>query len=549
MSPHPRIVGRYLLFDAFAAGGMATVHLARLLGPRGFSRAVAIKQLHPQYARNAEFVAMLLDEAKLASRIRHSNVISPVDVVVLESEIFVVMDYVHGECVAQLLRQSAGPVPPPIVAAVMTQALLGLHAAHEATGSQGEPLRLVHRDVSPQNILVGEDGVTRVVDFGIAKAQGWSQTTDSGVLKGKLGYMAPEQLRLESIDRRTDIFTSGIVLWEMLTGTRMFPGETLTRVISQMAQAEVETAGRMPGELPAELWQIAAKALAFEPRNRYQTAREMAAAISAIVTPATPLEVGAWVTQLAGLPLRERALRLAELEALRLEEFTEAKSLPVPPVSPLPLAAEPAAANVGSLSPVTSADATPSASTTPLTTAERRKVPIVPLAAAAFALLGLFVIGSTVYVRATPTSQASGPDAASSKPALSAANSTPTSQANALDAASSEPALGAANSPNADAPEDARQASSEPPVVPAVTASVTPPPAQSSAALGIASHAPVDTRHAEPSLKHVINSKRSVPPPTSSARTSSAPTAARAGCAVPYVVGPDGVKRFKSECF
>src|SRR5450432_3116813 len=184
-----RVIGRYALYGKLAAGGMATVHFGRLLGPAGFSRTVAIKRLHPQFAKDPEFVAMFLDEARLAARIHHPNVIATLDVVALEGELFLVLEYVQGESFASLLRAARDrrtPVPLPVVSAVMTGVLHGLHAAHEAKNERGEPLRLVHRDVSPHNVLVGADGVPRVLDFGIAKAAGRLQTTREGHLKGKL---------------------------------------------------------------------------------------------------------------------------------------------------------------------------------------------------------------------------------------------------------------------------------------------------------------------------------------------------------------------------
>src|SRR5678816_238661 len=165
---------------------MATVHGGRLLGPSGFSRTVAIKRLHPQYAKDPEFVAMFLDEARMAARIRHPNVVPTLDVVARDGELFIVMEFVHGEALSALLRASAArrqAIPSDVVATLACGVLHGLHAAHEATGDRGEPLGVVHRDVSPHNVLVGADGVARVVDFGVAKAAGRAATTRDGQLK------------------------------------------------------------------------------------------------------------------------------------------------------------------------------------------------------------------------------------------------------------------------------------------------------------------------------------------------------------------------------
>ena len=161
-------IGRYLLFGEIASGGMATVHLGRLSGPAGFARTVAIKQLHPQFAKDPDFVSMFLDEARLAGRVRHPNVVPTLDVEVIENEIYLVMEYVQGASLAKLLRlaRTAGQVPDPrIISAIVGGMLQGLHAAHEARGELDEPLEIVHRDVSPQNILVGVDGISRVLDL------------------------------------------------------------------------------------------------------------------------------------------------------------------------------------------------------------------------------------------------------------------------------------------------------------------------------------------------------------------------------------------------
>src|SRR5262245_51026591 len=169
------VIGRYALHGELASGGMATVHLGRLLGPVGFSRTVAIKRLHAQYAQDPEFVSMFLDEARLAARIRHPNVVPTLDVVATSGELFLVMEYVPGESLSRLARAARDRMermPPRIVSAIMSGVLHGLHAAHEAKSERGEPLGIVHRDVSPQNVLVGTDGVARVLDFGVAKAAG-----------------------------------------------------------------------------------------------------------------------------------------------------------------------------------------------------------------------------------------------------------------------------------------------------------------------------------------------------------------------------------------
>ena len=229
----PIVVGRYTLHQPLAAGGMATVYLGRLSAERGFSRTVAIKRLHPQFASDREFVAGFMDEARLAGRIRHPNVVGVIDVVSTGDEVLLVMEYIHGESLSRVLRklhERGELVPPPIAAAIVCNLLDGLHAAHEARDESGAPLGIVHRDVSPQNVLLGTDGVAHVLDFGIAKAKGRQQEqTREGQLKGKLAYMAPEQLDQQT-SRLTDVYAASVVFWETLTCTRLMHGETEAQI-------------------------------------------------------------------------------------------------------------------------------------------------------------------------------------------------------------------------------------------------------------------------------------------------------------------------------
>jgi len=297
---------------------MATVHYGRLSGPVGFSRTVAIKRLHPQFAKDPEFVSMFLDEARLAARIRHPNVVQTLDVVALEGELFLVMDYVQGESLARLLRAShkkKQPLPLSVVSGIVCGALHGLHAAHEATNEQGEPLDIVHRDVSPQNVLVGADGVPRVLDFGVAKAVGGIHTTREGQVKGKLAYMAPEQLRSGTVDRRSDVFAAGIVLWEALTLRRLFTGESEGAVITNVLEQPIKAPSTIVGELPEALDAVVMRALDRDRSGRFESARQMALALEASVPIASPTRVADWVDGLAGEILAQRAQSVMRIEA------------------------------------------------------------------------------------------------------------------------------------------------------------------------------------------------------------------------------------------
>jgi serine/threonine-protein kinase len=318
-----RLVGRYVVHDRIAAGGMATVHVGRLLGPAGFSRTVAIKRLHDQYARDPDFVAMLLDEARLAATIRHPNVVPTMDVVVESDELLVVMDYVEGDSVAHLAKLLVGTgqrVPPSYAASIVAQALHGLHAAHEARDKNGEPLGIVHRDVSPQNILVGVDGIARVLDFGIAKAASRATSTEDGQIKGKTAYMAPEQLQHGRVDRRTDVFAAAVVLWELLCARRLFfadsPSETIGRVLGQV----VEPPHRYATDLPPGLSAIVLRGLERDPEARFQSAEEMALAIEDAVDLPRAKELGTWVSSVAKATLDARAalVHLVETSSHRM---------------------------------------------------------------------------------------------------------------------------------------------------------------------------------------------------------------------------------------
>lgn len=312
-----RLVGRYVVHDRIAAGGMATVHLGRLLGAAGFSRTVAIKRLHDAYAKDPDFVAMLLDEARLAAAIRHPNVMPTLDVVAEEDELLVVMEYVEGDSVAHLtkLTLNAGQrVPVPFAAAMLAQALHGLHAAHEARDKNGEPLGIVHRDVSPQNILVGVDGVARLLDFGIAKAASRATATEDGQLKGKTAYMAPEQLQHGAVDRRTDIFAASVVLWELLCGTRLFFADSASEMMARVLTSPIHSPLQHTPDLSAQLAAITMRGLERDPARRFATAEEMAIAIEESIPMPRSKDIGGWVATTARAVLEDRAQLVQTVE-------------------------------------------------------------------------------------------------------------------------------------------------------------------------------------------------------------------------------------------
>jgi serine/threonine-protein kinase len=332
----PRVIGRYALYDELAAGGMATVRYGRLLGSAGFSRVVVVKRLHPKHARDPRFRAMLLDEARLAARIRHRNVVPTLDVVWEQGELFVVLEYAHGETLSRLLRatsEAGGTVDWRVVGSVLSDVLHGLHAAHDAKSERGEPLGLVHRDVSPQNVVVCTDGIARVLDFGIAKAAGRLFETQAGVIKGKLPYMPPEQLRGE-VSRRTDVFAAAVVLWEALTARRLFTGESDAEIMATVAALPVEPPSRIVPGLPPAIDAVVLKGLERDPARRFETAREMALALEACGPFAPPSEVGAWVERVAGAALAARSRLIEGIEGSPLppsDTLSEMLGVAAPP--------------------------------------------------------------------------------------------------------------------------------------------------------------------------------------------------------------------------
>jgi serine/threonine-protein kinase len=334
LPPPPGLaIGRYVLHAPIASGGMASVHVGRMQGPSGFSRTVAIKRLHPQFARDPGFVSMLMDEARLAARITHPNVVSVIDVVQTDGELFLVMDFIRGEALGKLarfLRARGESVPPEIAVAVLSNVLHGLHAAHEVKDEQGAPLEIVHRDVSPQNVLVGVDGVARLVDFGVAKAGHRLQTTRAGELKGKLDYMAPEQIEQKDVTRKVDIYAASVVLWEILAGRRLIEGDDVGARLMQTLRGGFAPPSALRPRIGQRLDAIVMRGLARDPDQRWATARQMALALEQAVVPATASTVGAWVLSLAGEPIEKRDRIVAEIESISQRV---ACPLPLPPLA------------------------------------------------------------------------------------------------------------------------------------------------------------------------------------------------------------------------
>ncbi|MEM9873721.1 MAG: serine/threonine-protein kinase [Myxococcota bacterium] len=329
--PHgdlPRPLGRYELHEPLGRGGMATVHLGRIVGDGGFAKAVAIKRLHEPFATDPRFMARFQHEARLAARVSHPNVVSTLDVLAEAGNVFIVMELVHGVSLARLMEaehdeEGRAPahapdpspalavVPVDVAATMVRDLLLGLHAAHEATDERGAPLNLVHRDVSPQNLIVGADGMARVLDFGIAKARDDQPDTEAGVVKGKMAYMAPEQLCGDAVDRRTDLYAVGLIAWELFVGRRGYG--TATPAPGQVLRTVFRPPGVLVPTLPPDLDEVVMKALEHDPEDRFPNALEMAEALTAAVTPASHPAVAGWVRDRRGTLLDRRAATVSEM--------------------------------------------------------------------------------------------------------------------------------------------------------------------------------------------------------------------------------------------
>ncbi len=313
-------LGRYEILRPLAEGGMAEVLLGRASGVRGFARHVVIKRIRADHAHDQNFVRMLLDEARLVAALHHHNIVQVHDIGEEAGAYFFAMEYVHGADLLHLIReivQRGELMPLEHAMTIIAGAAAGLHYAHEQRGADGRPLDLVHRDVSPSNILVGYDGSVRITDFGIAKAAQRSVKTRSGALKGKISYMSPEQCMGRTLDRRSDIFGLGIVLYEMATGRRLFKAETDFMTMSAIVHGKIPPAASLRADLPPELTSIITKALAAAPIDRFQTAGEMGDALEAFATSArirtSTLLLADYVTAVLGVRREPWLLDPAEL--------------------------------------------------------------------------------------------------------------------------------------------------------------------------------------------------------------------------------------------
>src|SRR5262245_23778176 len=340
--------GKYYLLERINVGGMAEVFKAKTFGVEGFERLLAVKRILPNIAEDEEFIAMFIDEAKIAVQLQHANIAQIFDLGKVDDAFFIALEYVHGRDMRAIfdhMRKLDHLMPMPQACFVVMQVCEGLDYAHNKRDPQGRELNLVHRDVSPQNVLIGYDGEIKLVDFGIAKAAGKASKTQAGILKGKFGYMSPEQVRGLPVDRRSDIFSLGIVLYELLTGERLFVGESDFSTLGKVRNVEILPPSSFNKKVPAELERIVLKALAKDVEDRYQNAIDLHDDLQAFLYSVGEFysrkDLAAWMKKTFAVELEE--------ENAKLEEYRQFDEPTPAPPSGLMMSASPPSATTESL--------------------------------------------------------------------------------------------------------------------------------------------------------------------------------------------------------
>jgi serine/threonine protein kinase len=328
---HGNLAGKYRLLATLGHGGMADVYLAAAPGPAGFNKLLVVKELRPALARDPDFLDMFLDEARLAARLSHPNVVQTYETSGSDGRYFITMEYLDGQPLNRIFAEFAkqGGLSWSAGLRIVSEALAGLHYAHELRDYSGEKLEIVHRDVTPHNLFVTYDGQVKLVDFGIAKAADSSAETRIGMLKGKVGYMAPEQARGDAVDRRTDVYGMGVVLWELLARRRMWRATPDVVILSRLAADDLPALASMASDVPPELERICARATAAKPEERFASAEQFRHEIEAYLREQgellEPRAVGALIAEtFAGERERMRiVIQLQLMDASRLPAVLE----------------------------------------------------------------------------------------------------------------------------------------------------------------------------------------------------------------------------------
>ena len=299
----PRPFGVYTLLRRLAVGGMAEVYVAKTEGIGGFEKLVAIKVIHPRFSEDEHFIQMLVEEAKLSVLLTHANIAQTFDLGEIDGTYFIVMEFIEGADSYRILKRTDErnvKLPLDVCAYVGAEVAAGLDYAHRKHDSRGEPLHIVHRDISPQNILLSFSGEVKIVDFGIAKAALRTAQTEVGVIKGKYYYMSPEQAWADPVDARSDIFSAGVVLYELLTGEMLYQQDNLPKLLDAVRKAEIRPPSSKRKEIPKALDDIVMKAVARNPEDRYQSAHEFRQTLSQFVYQALPTFTPARISQVMG---------------------------------------------------------------------------------------------------------------------------------------------------------------------------------------------------------------------------------------------------------
>jgi len=321
----PKQFGKYLLIRKLAVGGMAEIYKAKTYGVDGFEKQLAIKRILPHCAADKEFITMLIDEAKLSVLLSHANIVQVYDLGKVGNDYYISMEFIHGVNLRDTIykcRERKQAIPPDIAIYIASEICKGLDYAHRKTDQNNRPLNIVHRDISPQNILISYEGEVKIVDFGIAKAAMNISHTMAGILKGKIAYMSPEQAMGKKVDRRTDIFSTGILLYEMLTGKRLFHGETQFEILKKIRTTVIKP-DTLPPSIPPQLRIILAKALAHNPDDRYQHAGDFQIELTKLLYSTyidfSPRKLAAFIQNLFAKEIEnERANAAAEAQIMSM---------------------------------------------------------------------------------------------------------------------------------------------------------------------------------------------------------------------------------------
>ncbi|WP_437313001.1 protein kinase domain-containing protein [Sorangium sp. So ce385] len=546
-SSTPPDPGHHLLLE-LGRGGTAQVFLAVQSGAEGVDKLVVLKFLRPDLLDNLEMREMFINEARFSARLNHANIVQTSAIVQTTRGAAIVMEYLEGQSLSIVRSRARTKLPLEMHLRIIIDALRGLHYAHELTGFDGEPLNVVHRDVSPHNVFVTYDGQVKLIDFGIAKLTGGSVETATGVIKGKIGYMPAEQIEGGPIDRRADLYAVGVMLWEAATGERMWKGMTDIAIMHRVLNGELPRPRDVKPDVPEELERIILKALSVAPEQRYATAAELEADLEAFVAgmaPVTNRDIGRFVSR-EFEDVRAETKRIIGREMMR-RGATARASMPVDTLSPPPLDQSLARAGYGTMT----------GSDTKLTDGQE-PAPRPWLKRASRSLLATAVLGigcGIVLAAATTRSPRSSPvslDAASLSaspqpslaPAVVPASGAPSGSG--VVAAAAAPAAARSGEPSA--------GSAEPTIAPAelsetlAEASAKPADRSAKQPRGFAKQPRPSAKQPEPPAKEPAERGDSAAAPADKPTPAAPASTPSANCDPPYTIDAEGIKRFKVEC-